>query len=71
MERVGLPDDYHFFEIQYFSHPDFPYIPIKQEQATESILSHFQEEYHPFIYYHQEYRLGLIIYFLQTPEKHI
>ena len=39
-----------FLEIWYFGNPDFPYAHIKLEQATKLILSHFQEEDHPFIH---------------------
>ena len=38
------------FEIGYCGHPDFPYAYIQFEKATKLILSHFQEEDHPFIY---------------------
>ena len=56
MERIDLPDEYNFFEIGYCGHPDFPYAHIQLEQATKWILSHFQEEDHPYIVnYHNRY----------------
>ena len=36
-------------EIGYCDHPNFPYANIKFKQATNLILSHFQEEDHQFI----------------------
>ena len=39
-----------FFENVYCGHPAFPYAHIQLEKCTKLILSHFQEEDHPFIY---------------------
>ena len=39
----------HFFELGYFGHPQYPYLKIFLDQASDLILSHFQEEDHPFI----------------------
>ena len=49
MERADLPDVY-IFQIWYCGHPDFPYAYIQIEQATKSIISHFQEGDHTFIH---------------------
>ena len=50
MERFDLTDDNHFSETGYCGHPDSPYTLTQQDQSTEWIISHFQEEDHPFIY---------------------
>ena len=48
MDCTDYPVDYNFFEIGYCGHPNFPYTNIQLEQASDIILSHFQEEDHPF-----------------------
>ena len=50
-DRTDYPVDYIFFEIGYCGHPKPPYANIQFKQATNLILSHFQEEDHPFIHY--------------------
>ena len=50
VECIDLPGDYNCFEIGYCGHPDFPYAYIQLEQVIKLILSHFQQEDHPFIY---------------------
>ena len=50
MERADLPDDYNCSEIGYCGHPDFPQSHIKLDKYTKLILSHFQDEEHPFIH---------------------
>ena len=50
MERADPPDDF-FLEIGYCGHPALFYAHIQLEQATKLILSHFQEEKRPLIYY--------------------
>ena len=49
MDYAGYPDDYNFFELGYCSHTQFPYSKIFLDQASDLILSQFQEEDHPFI----------------------
>ena len=49
MDSSGYPDMYNFFELGYFGHPQYPYSKIFLDQASDLILSHFQEEDHPFI----------------------
>ena len=49
MYRIDYPVDYNSFEIGYCGHPNFPYENIQFKKATTLILSHFQEEDHPFI----------------------
>ena len=49
MDSTGYPDDYNFFELGYCGHNQFPYSNIFLDQASALILSHFQEEDHPFI----------------------
>ena len=46
---ADYPDKYNFFELGYCGHPQYPYSNIFINQASDLILSHFQEEYHPFI----------------------
>ena len=49
MDSAGYPDKYNFFELEYCGHPHWPYSKIFLEQESTLILSHFQEEDHPFI----------------------
>ena len=49
MDCTDYPVDCNFFEIGYCGHPNFPYTNIQFKQATNLILSHFQEEDHTFI----------------------
>ena len=49
MNSTGYPDDHNFFEFRYFGHTQFPYSNIFLDQASDLILSQFQEEDHPFI----------------------
>ena len=49
MDSTGYPDDYNFFELGYCGHTQFPYSNIFLDQASDSILSQFQEDDHPFI----------------------
>ena len=42
--------NYNFFAIGYFGHPNLPYSNIQFKQATDLILSYFQEKDHPFIH---------------------
>ena len=71
MERVDLPDDYNCFEIVDYGHPTFPYAHIQLEKATKIILSHFQEEYHPFIYDTLKNKKTQLVclYFVYRPKK--
>ena len=49
MDSTGYPDDHKFFELGYCGHTQFPHSKIFLGQACALILSHFQEEDHPFI----------------------
>ena len=49
MGSTGYPDKYNFFELGYCGHPQYPYSNIFLDQASDLILSHFQEEDHPLI----------------------
>ena len=49
MDSTGYPDDYNFFGLGYYGHTQFPYSNIFLDQASDLLLSHFQEEDHPFI----------------------
>ena len=49
MNSAGYPDKYNFFELGYCAHPQFPYSKIFIDQASDLILSHFQDEDRPFI----------------------
>ena len=49
MNSTGYPDNHNFFELEYCGHNQFPYSKIFLEQASDLILSQFQEEDHPFI----------------------
>ena len=49
MDSAGYPDKYSFFELGYCGHPQYPYSKIFLDQASDLILSHFQEEDRPFI----------------------
>ena len=49
MDSAGYPDNYNFFELVYCGHPQFPYSNIFLDQASDLILSYFQDEDHPFI----------------------
>ena len=70
MEHVDLPDDYTFFRIGYCGDPDFLYARIQWEQATKLIISHYQEEYHPFIYDNLGNNTKLVwIYFVYRSNK--
>ena len=46
---TGYPDDNNFFELGFCGHTQFPHSKIVLDQASDLILSQFQEEYHPFI----------------------
>ena len=50
MDCTDYPVDYNCFEIGYCGHPNFPYANIQFKQATNLIISHFQEGEHPFIH---------------------
>ena len=57
----------HFLSI---GHPNFPYANILFKQATNSILSLFQEEYHPFIHDTLKKKTQLVyLYFVYRPKK--
>ena len=49
MDSTGYPDDHNFSELVYCGHTQFPHSNIFLDQASALILSHFQEEDHPFI----------------------
>ena len=49
MDSTGYPDDHNLFELGYCGHTQFPYPKIFLDQASDLILSQFQEEDHPFI----------------------
>ena len=49
MDFTWYPDDHNFFELGYCGHTQFPYSKIFLVQASDLILSQFQEEDHPFI----------------------
>ena len=49
MDCTDYPINYNLFEKIYFGHPNFPYTNIQLEQASDPIISHFQEEEHSFI----------------------
>ena len=46
MDRTNYPIDYNCFEIGYCGHPKFPYAHTQLKQATNLIMSYFQEEDH-------------------------
>ena len=46
---TGYPDDHNLSELLYCGHTQFPYSKIFLDQASDLILSLFQEEDHPFI----------------------
>ena len=50
MERSDIPDKLNVMIQGYCGHPTFPYAHIRLEQATKLIISHFQEDNHPFIH---------------------
>ena len=68
-----LPDYYIYFEIRYCGHPAFPYAHIQLEQATKLILSHFQEEYHLFVYDNLNNKDTQLVclYFVYRPKKNV
>ena len=43
MDSTGYPDDHNFFELGYCGHTQFPYSNIFLDQASDLILSQFQE----------------------------
>ena len=49
MDSTGYPDDHNFFELGFCGHTQYPHYKIFLDQASALILSHFQEEDHPFI----------------------
>ena len=49
IDSTGYPDDHNFFELGYCGHNQFPHSKIFLDQASDLILSQFQEEDHPFI----------------------
>ena len=49
MDPAGYPDNYNFFELGYCGHPQFLYSKTFFDQASDLILSQFQDEDHPFI----------------------
>ena len=49
MDSNGYPDDHNFFELGYCGHTQFPHSKLFLDQASDLILSQFQEEDHPFI----------------------
>ena len=73
MVCTNLPDYCNFFEIEYCAHPAFPYAHIQLEQSTKSILSHFQEEDHPFIYDTLDKKKTKLVcsYFVYRPKENI
>ena len=48
MDSTGYLDDHNSFEFGYCGHTQFPYSKIFLDQASDLILSQFQEEDHPF-----------------------
>ena len=44
MDSTGYPDDHNFSELGYCGHTQFPYSNIFLDQASDLILSQFQEE---------------------------
>ena len=61
-----------FFEIGYCGHPDFPYAHIQLDKSTKSIISHSQEEDHPFIYdtLNNKKKKMVWLYFFHRPKKY-
>ena len=49
MDSAEYPDEYNFLELVYCGHPQYPCSNIFLDQSSDLILSHFQEEDHPFI----------------------
>ena len=73
MDCADLPDYYNFLKIGYCGCSTFPYAHIKLGQATKLILSHFQEEYNPFILdtlKNKKTQL-VLLYFVYGPNKNI
>ena len=71
MDCTYYPVDYNFFEIGYCGHPNFPYANIQFKKATNLILSHFQEEYHPLIHDTLKNKNTQLVslYFVYIPKK--
>ena len=71
MVCTNLPDYCNFFGIEYCAHPAFPYAHIQLEQSTKAILSHFQEEDHPFIHdtLNNKNTQLVFLYFYYRPKK--
>ena len=70
IDRNDYPVNYNFYEIGYCGHHNFPYTNIQFKQSNNLILSHFQEEYHPFI--HDTLRnknTQLVTFFFNRPKK--
>ena len=49
IDCTEYPVDYNFFETGYCGHPNFPNTNIQLKQASDLLLSDFQEENHSFI----------------------
>ena len=72
MDCTDNPVDCNCFEIGYCGHHKFSYKNIQFNQSTNLILSHFQEEDHPFINDTLKKRHNWFHYiFLQTKGKSI
>ena len=71
MDRTDFPVDYNFSEIGYCGHPNCHYANIQFKQATNLILSNFQEKDHPFIRDTQKNKKTLLVslYFVYRPNK--
>ena len=71
MDCTDYPVDCICLEIGYFGHSNFPYTNIQFNQATNLILSHFQEEDHPLIYdtFKNKNTKLVSLYFVYRPKK--
>ena len=71
MGRTDYPVDCNFFEIGYCGHLNFPYANIQLKKVTNLILSHFQEEYYPFIHgtLKNKNTQFFSLYFVYRPKK--
>ena len=49
MDSTGYPDHHNFFELGYCGYTQYPHSNIFLDQASDLILSYFQDEDHPFI----------------------
>ena len=71
MGHTDYPINKNFSEIGYCGHSNLPYTNIKLKQATNLILSHFQEEYHSLINdkLKNEKTQLVSLYFVYKPKK--